>query len=133
MTDKQDRLIAKAKATEATNAKINSVFRNPRPGSRVTVDETPVQSDGNAFMNAFIRSDPDPTPSFTDTDLQKHINDVSRAERKKLAAAGNAGEGTETLNAFKKPQTMNDAICEILDLRKKLNKAGNSIQEGIIK
>jgi len=131
-----DKISAAAKAKEEATAKIhgriNSVFRNPRPGSRITVIEKTEQSEGSKVMNAFLRSDPDPTASFSDKDLKDLITENSKdianndiREKARQAASGSGGEGTGTIHKFKKPETMNDAIREIMDLRKKLSKPGN--------
>lgn len=134
----------KARKLEAAkNAKVNAMFRNPRKSRRLTQIVPNKVGKDSQIMNAFIRGEPEPTPSFTEADLEREIQALARKEQKartaaanaqiraKLAAAagknipeGNAGSGTGSHNTYKKPATMNDAIREIMDLRKKLGYPG---------
>jgi len=134
----------KARKLEAEkNKTINAMFRNPRKSRRLTQIVENKAGKDSQIMNAFIRGEPEPTPSWTEEDLENEIQALALKEqmarttanaelraRAKLAAArknipaGNAGSGTGSIMAYKEPKTMNDAIRDIMDLRKKLGFPG---------
>ena len=90
--------------------KMNKALRSQRRG--LTVESRPPQSKASQLMNRLVRGgsvrDPDPG------------NQVAAAEKKQISDIG-AGSGSGSIESMKnKPKTMNDALAEIFELRKKL-------------
>ena len=95
-------------AAEAAEAKeMNAKLRGQRQG--ITIVDKPKISKASQFMNSVIRGGGKMS--------QVQEEDIDE-ELKKAAPESNAGAGTETIGAFKRPKTMNEAIREIQRLRR---------------
>ena len=91
--------------------RVGKMLRSQRRG--LTVESRPQQSKASQLMNQLVRGG-----SVRDQDPG---NQAAAADQKKIIPDGGAGAGAGTIESMKnKPKTMNDALAEIFELRRKL-------------
>jgi hypothetical protein len=94
--------------------KMNKALRSQRRG--LTVESRPQQSKASQLMNRLVRGGSVRDPGQSQADL-----DAAAAAEKKIIPDGGAGAGAGTIESMKnKPKTMNTALAEIFELRRKL-------------
>ena len=93
--------------------KMNKALRSQRRG--LTVESRPQQSKASLLMNRLVRGGSVRGPGQSQADLE-----AAAAEKKQISDIG-AGSGAGSIESMKnKPKTMNDALAEIFELRRKL-------------
>ena len=102
------------KDQKVESKRVGKMLRSQRRG--LTVESRPPQSKASQLMNRLVRGGSVCDPGQSQADL-----DAAAAAEKKIIPDGGAGAGAGTIESMKnKPKTMNAALAEIFELRRKL-------------
>ena len=112
ITEARARIAAQKREAKSVNKQLRSMTR-----ARISTGPTKPNKE-NRVMNDVIRGS-----IGTGSNAEPLDQEQTQEDTGKLTPQGSAGEGFNITNMPNKPESMNDALREVLDLRKQLAKA----------